>query len=313
MSEDVALREADGIFVDVGGSAKVPPVYIIKNVLPSGIVFMAGPPKSMKSTALYLLTILVTGEKHRALPEEMMDVVLKGRVIGLSAEASAGEIRYALENGAGMRLEADGSYLVAEVPWEFRLDDPDALDKLLGWLEALRPRVFFIDPLRDFHSLEEKDDGGMNRLLRPIQKWAKSNDACAIIVHHTSKKQKGDNTNYEASEMRGTTALFGIADGVIMLTPKANGVIHMKATIKRGEPWERSVKLGVWGADTNVSVSQTAQDLLQHLQEADEKEPLTFDEVAKLMKVSKSNITLAARELVAAGLIRKEGRRYKVN
>lgn len=309
----IALREAGSIFVDIGTSAKVPPVYVIKDVLPAGIVFMAGPAKSMKSTLLYLLSILVTGEKHTALPDDMMVVVLKGRVIGLSAEASGGEIRYTLENGAGMKLQADGSYLVANEPWEFRLDDENALERLLGWLEALKPRLLFIDPLRDFHSLEEKDDGGMNRLLRPIQRWAKKNDACAIIVHHTSKKQKGDSSNYEASEMRGTTALFGIADGVLMMTPKTDGVIHIKATIKRGAPWERSVKMGVWGAGAKVSLTETAEDLLQHLKEADELEVMTFDELAKLMKVSKTNVTLAARELMSAGLIRKEGRRFKVN
>lgn len=309
----IALREAERIFVDLGASTKVPPVYVIKDVLPAGIVFLAGPAKSKKSTLLYLLSILVTGEKHEALPPDMMEVLLKGRVVGLSAEASAGEIRYALEDGAGMKLEPDGMYLVAEVPWEFRLDDDDALQRLLGWLNALQPRLFFVDPLRDFHSLEEKDDGGMNRLLRPIQQWAKKNDACAVIVHHTSKKAKGDNSNYEAAEMRGTTALFGIADGVLMMTPKSDGVIHIKATIKRGAPWERSVKMGVWGDSQKVSLTETAEDLLQHLKEADELETMTFDELAKLMKVSKTNVTLAARELQSAGLIRKEGRRFKVN
>lgn len=308
--DSVALHESVGIFADVGGAAKVPPIYVIRDVLPTGIVFIAGPPKSLKSTFMYLLAILVTGEKHKALPDEMMVVDNKGRVLGLSAEASAGEIRYALEDGAGMKLKPDGSFLVAEMPWEWRLDDDDALQRLLGWLNALKPRVFFLDPLRDFHSLEEKDDGSMNRLLRPIQQWAKKNDAAFIVVHHASKKGKGDNSNYEASEMRGTSALFGIADGVMMLTPKPGNVIHVKSTIKRGESWERSIKMGIWGKDTDVSLSQTAVRLFKHMKESNE--PFSFDELSKHMKVSKTTLTLAARELEQQGLIHKDGRRYKV-
>lgn len=307
---DVALQEALEAFVDVGASTKVPPVFLIKNVLPTGIVFFAGPPKCSKSTLLYLLAALVTGEKHRALPDDMMEVILRGRVVGLSAEASAGEIRFALEDGAGLRLQPDGSFLVAETPWSWRLDDPDALTQLLAWLDALKPRLFFLDPLRDFHSLQEKEDGEMNRLLRPIQQWAKNNDACAVVVHHAGKKPKGDNSNYDPSEMRGTSALFGIADGVLMLTPKGGGVIHIKAVIKRGESWERSVKLGVWGRTTNVSVSQTAQALLKHLQEAG-SDRMTFDELARLLRVSKTSLVMAARELESVGLAVKEGRRYK--
>jgi hypothetical protein len=308
--EVIALKEADGTFIDVGASVKVPPRFVIEDVLPTGIVFIGGPPKSLKSTFLYLLAVLVTGRTHKSLPEEMMKVSMQGRVLGLSAEASAGEIRYALENGAGVAMAADGSFLVAETPWDWRLDDPDALERLIGWLDALKPRVFFVDPLRDFHTLEEKDDGNMNRLLRPIQKWAKTNDAAFCVVHHASKKPKGDNTNYNPNDMRGTSALFGIADGVLMLTPKTKNVIHVHATIKRGEPWERSIQLGIWGKAADTTLSKNAVRLLKHLKQTDEAVPM--GQLAKLLAMSKSTLVLAARELEQQGLIYKEGRQYKL-
>jgi hypothetical protein len=95
--------------------------------------------------------------------------------------------------------------------------------------------------------LDENDAGDINRLLRPIRQWAIGNNAACVIVHHT--KKPGDNhQHYKASDMRGTSALFGIADGVLMFTPiegKSNAVT-IEATFKRARGWKRKVQLSIY-------------------------------------------------------------------
>ena len=296
------MEDIAGVWTDLGDAVKEPPRWLIEGVLPSGIVFVAGPPKSRKTTLEMALSLLVAGyENVTVLPEEMRSVVQTGRVLILSAEHTAGELRFMTEDGMGIPIRDDKGIMVADDPWSFRLDDPDALTVLLNWLDVLEPKLFILDPLRDFHSLEEKDDGGMNRMLRPIQKWAKAHDACFMVVHHTAKKKQDDNTHYKATEMRGTGALFGIADGVIMLTPMDGGVIHMDATLKRGAPWQKTVRLGVWteSKQAETALSPLAEQVLNALRDG----ARNYEVIAKSIRVAKGQVVKAVAELKAANRV----------
>ena len=44
-----------------------------------------------------------------------------------------------------------------------------------------------------------------------------------------------------------TSALYGLADGLITLTPKGKGRVHFSVVLKRGQPFEKTVQLKVWG------------------------------------------------------------------
>ncbi len=254
----------DGIFIDVARAQLIPPSWIIEDLIPPGLLFLAGPPKSKKSTITAAAAALVAEYQCHALPENLSRVRQTGPVLWLSAEALAGEIHHMMEHGLGIPpMEPREAILIAECPWDFRLDDPNAIGTLLRWLEARDPRLVIIDPLRDFHSLEEKDSGGMNRLLRPIRQWAVKHDSAVIIVHHTTKKNGDDKDPiYRAADMRGTGALFGIADAVLMLTPKgdpAEGRIFIEATFKRAAGWEKEITLAAYGA--NETASEPLQDI----------------------------------------------------
>lgn len=239
--------ELDGWFSDLATASLDPPEWVIENLLPTGITFMVGPPKTLKSTIEMAFSLLVAGQPCDVLPPELSRVPETGHVLGLSAEASAGELRYMVERGFGAKVSAPHVIAIADDPWQFRLDDPGALTKLLDVLDSVRPRLVWLDPLRDFHELDEQDSGPMQRLLRPVQKWAKLNRAAFLVVHHTRKLGTGEDRNLKASDARGTSALFGLADGLITLTPKGEGTVHMDVVTKRGAPWERTVKLRVWG------------------------------------------------------------------
>lgn len=253
----------EGTFSDLAEAEISEPVWVIKDILPAGIVFLAGPPKTMKSTLEMAFSVVVAGLQTNCLPAEMLQLGSEpGLVMGLSAEATAGELRHMVEVGMRLKVPDDRRILIADDPWSFRLDDPDGLEQILAWLENRKPKLFWLDPLRDFHSLDEKDSGAINRLLRPIQRWAKANGSCFMVVHHTRKKAQDDKSDYDAGDMRGTTALFGIADGVIMITPRQGGKLYLRGTYKRGPEWERTVQLRLWGMEPEVDLEAAIALLL---------------------------------------------------
>jgi hypothetical protein len=247
------MSEADaeamhGVWSDLGAATKRPPQWVVEGILPAGITFLAGPPKSMKSTVEMALALTVAGVQHTALPEDLRRCPDTGHVLIWSAEATAGELKQMVEDGFGCQVPDNGTIMVADEPFQWRLDDPGAVSKMLEWLEYFQPRLFCIDPLRDFHDFDERDSGPMNRLLRPIQRWAKEHGSALLVVHHARKLASGEeDRNLTAGDLRGTSALFGLADGVIVLTPKGRAGIHFNVVVKRGQPWERTIKLGAWG------------------------------------------------------------------
>lgn len=238
-----SVEPVAGTFTDLGEAEIIPPRWVIQDLLPTGLVFLGAPPKAGKSTLEMAMCMLVAGLPCKALPPHLSIVPETGCVMGFSYEASAGELRHMCRYGLLIDPPNDKRVLIADDPWLFRLDDPGGSAKLLYWLEERKPKLCFLDPLRDFHNLEEKDSGGMNRILRPIQRWAKAHDSCMLVVHHTKKKDEGD---YNANDLRGTGAIFGIADGVLMLTKKQHGLVTINATFKRGEGWDRTIKIATY-------------------------------------------------------------------
>lgn len=253
------LAPVEGIFTDLAEADISPPKWVIQDILPTGIMFLAGPPKTLKSTLEMAFSLTVAGIAHDVLPPEFTTATLTGPVMGLSAEATAGELRHMVEDGMKVKLPNDGRIIIADDPWSFRLDDPEGLEQILYWLDERKPRLFWLDPLRDLHHLDERDSGEMNRVLRPIQKWAKRHDSCFLVVHHMRKKANDDRTDYTATDMRGTTALFGLADGVIVITPRPGGKLHMTGTYKRGQGWEKTIALKMWGKGGPEEVNEVAQ------------------------------------------------------
>jgi RecA-family ATPase len=302
-----AEAEIEGLFTDLGEAVLSPPEWVIENLLPVGITFMVGPPKTLKSTIEMALSMLVSGQQCEVLPPEMSRVPETGRVIGLSAEASAGELRFMVERGFGTKVAANGMIQIADDPWRFRLDDPNGLDTLLGILNRVRPRLLWVDPLRDFHGEDEQDSGPMQRLLRPVQRWAKVNRAALLVVHHTRKLGSGEDRNLKAQDARGTSALFGLADGLITLTPKGENTVHFDVVTKRGMPWEKTVKLKVWGSQGNAVslVDTTAREVFALLVITP---TLTQRELAQKMNLSVSVVNKKVADLKALGALDPDGK-----
>lgn len=319
--------ELDGVFTDQFAARKIPPRWIIKDLLPVGLTIIAGPPKSQKTTIVEAVTALVAGFICRALPPSLSHVVEHGQVLKFSREADAGELRDISESRMKISGEDNGRILVADDPWDFQLDEYDKNGrpaKLVKWLRQIEPLVCVVDPLRDFHSQDEDKSGDMIKLLRPLRQWAVNVGSSMLLVHHTSKLQEGQ-THYDATKVRGSSAIFGALDGLIVLTPKdGKRIIQMKATFKRGAPWDRTIGLGVdgavcsedasgeLGAHTNANVPDNTGAVDKLILTVMRGGTTGIASIQKQVGIATQDITAALQRLANDGHVIKEGNRWAV-
>ena len=239
------LHPVDGSFTDLFRAPKAAPDYVIPDLLPVGITFLVGPPKdSYKSTISMAIACLVAGFKVDAIPPRFA-ACKKGTVFVFSYEASAGMLRFIVEDGMGIKGQPDESILVSDAPWEFRLDDEEAAEQLIFWLDERKPLLVIIDPLANFHAVEEKDAVQMIRILAPLQRWAKENGCAMLIVHHTRKLN--EDRAYRADDVRGSSGIFGLADALLLITPKDQYEIMVEGKFKLSQGWLETWQLAIWG------------------------------------------------------------------
>lgn len=304
MTDTFLPEERHGVWSSVATAVKLPPRYTVERILPHGIVFLVAPPKSSKTTVTLALACTVAGVKHEVLPDTLQKCPDPGRVLILNAEHGPGELRQIIEDGFRLELPDDDSIMAADDPWSWRLDDAGAVRTLLGWLETWKPKLFILDPLRDFHSLDEHDAGPMNRLLRPLQQWAKDNQSTLLVVHHTRKLGTDEDRNLRATDIRGTSALFGLADGVVTLTPKGRAGVHFDVVLKRGEPWEETLKLGAWGTHAAPKMGPVELRVFESIC----SEPaLTQEQRSKQLAIRKAAVSEAVRTLSKLGALGPDG------
>lgn len=299
-----------GTFTDLSTAVMVPPKWIIKDLLPVGLTFIAGPPKSEKSTLTMAISLLSAGAACKALPPFLSEVENGGPVMMFSYEATAGELRHMAEEGLKCAVPGDESILIADDPWKFRLDDPDGISTLLHWLRMKDPRICILDPLRDFHQQEEKDSGAMNRMLRPIRQWAVEHDSSLIIVHHTKKKDDDSRPTYGTNDLRGTSALFGIADCVLVLTPFKDRSVSIDATFKRAKAWQRNI--------TFAAYDRAGQNAVEVMSEVDimvlggiTNGAQDVDQLGSQIKVAPNLLKDSLSRLARNGLIRRNGQAWE--
>ena len=295
----------ESVWTDVGDAVEDPPEWVIPGILPTGVTFIAGPPKSYKSTVELALVLTACGVPNTVLPAEYSTCEEPGVVMGLSMEASAGALRHSAKHGFGIDIPADNRFLVMSDPWRFRLDQVADVRELLQWVDRIKPKVLFIDPLRNCHSLDENDSGGMVMMLQPVQQYATKHKMSVVIVHHSKKlgdDKSGDKRNANANDMRGSSALFGMADAVLTITGKGRGVVHVDAIMKRGEPWQRTIQLGIWGASAVESVDSLARQVFDLL-----AEQMNQAAIAAQLHLSKSKVLELIAQLKRIGALTGDG------
>lgn len=303
-----------GIFTDLGEAVIRPPDWVIENLLPVGLTLMGAPPKSYKSVIATVTGLLVTGkldpDKHKVWPRDLSAAKKPGHVAYLHGEASAGELRHLVDYGmhGGIKAVNDGSFWVADDPWAFRLDLDDGQANLRVWLNELAPVLLVIDPLRNFHDKDENSSQEMVQLLKPWREWAIKSQSALLVVHHTAKLEPGQN-KYGPEKLRGSSALFGMADATLMVTPMDfdNERTRIEAKFRRGQAWERVFTLGVYGREYSEALEPIDQEVLRLVPSG-----ASLEDVAKQLHKAKSAVVQAASRLERLGYLRKEGKRWRV-
>lgn len=311
---DRPLKPLNGFFTPIKKARRRAPSWVVKNLLPPGFVFLIGPPKdALKTTMVTAIACEVAGYKQEVLPVSW-EVSMGGPVMMFSYEDDAGEIKFAAEDGMGIVLPDDDGILIADDPGTYRLDDEDAVAQMLEWLNDRKPRLVTLDPLVNFHSVEERDAGQMIKILAPLRKWAKDNDACFLVVHHPRKLE--EDREYKAKDLRGSTAMFGLCDGILVITPKGEKgemKIKIEATFKKHKPWEEEFVLAAWhkkGTRGHAILSGLRSMVFKAVEIT--KGGATLNTIAVDLNVKEDSIKKEISKLVAAGLVRQEGRRYVV-
>lgn len=296
----------ESVWADVGEAEIEEPEWLIKNVIPVGVTFFAGPPKSYKSALELALLLKICGLDNTVLPPDLMEAGRPpGRVLMLSMEAMPGVLRHTALEGMGVDIPNDMRFLAMSDPWKFRLDKPGDTAELLEWAEYLEADVIAIDPLRNCHSLDENDSGGMVQMIQPIQQWAIKKKKAAVFVHHSKKigdDKSGEKRMANANDMRGSSALFGLADAVLSVTAKGRGLVHVDAILKRGEAWQRTIQLGMWGQTAVESIDSTTKMVFELL-----KTGLGESAVAQALKLSKTDLAGHLLQLKRLGALDSAG------
>lgn len=307
---DTPNPDMQGVFVDLAAAELEPPRWVVRNVLPVGLHVLVGPPKSQKSTVTLALAALVAGFDCHALPFFMSQVEKPGPVLLFSYEALAGEIKYIIERDMNTPVHA-GSIWVVDDPWLWRLDDKDGMRRLLKWLDVLDPRVLILDTFRHTHDLREDDSGEMHRMLRPLRAWAIKTDSSVVLVHHT-RKMSGDDIregrDYTANDARGSSAVFGLCDGMTVFSPKNDGSVVLDATFKRGASWNRRVKFGAYGETAAVMWT----DIDRACKAAVEACPgIHTDDLVEQLGKPRVHVVSSLRTLEVSGLITERDGTWK--
>lgn len=239
------LLPIEGHFTCLGSARKKRPHWIVEPVMTSGLTIVIGPPKdSFKTTMAMGFALLIARQEHHVLPKHWV-AKTHGPVLVFEAEADAGELKEMCEDGMGLKVPADESIMVADRPEEFRLDDEDAAEQMIHWCEERDVAACIMDPLVNFHELDEKDASAMVKILRPLRRWAKDNNTAFILLHHTRKIEDGK--TYTANDARGTSAIFGLCDNILTITPgKEPYEILVNRRGKKGKSFEEVMMLNVW-------------------------------------------------------------------
>lgn len=301
-------KPEDNGFIDLGLADRKEIEWVIKDLLPVGLTIIGAPPKEGKSILSMVMAATVAGLKPVALPDDLRIITEEGKVICFSYEADAGELKVMMEDGIHVKIPPDGRILVSTDPWRWRLDEPDSMKELLELFREQEPRVVIMDTFRDMHDFEEKDSGQMVKLLRPIRQWAVEAHASAIMVHHTVKVDE-DVETFSAKHLRGSGAIFGKADCVIMMTKRKDGKHFINTVFKRAKGWERTIQMAVHDVlgSGSEALGEREELVLSAL-----ASQISVEEIAKAMKIGKQAVVDSCAKLARNGYIQKVGQKWRV-
>ena len=249
------------------------PVWLVEDLIPTGLLVLAGRPKLGKSwMGLQLASAVATGGRF-------LDVKVEKRpALYIALEDSPRRLKKRI---AQQRMPADNLLdFVTAFPG---LETPDALAELERRRRMDGHRLVIIDTLtRALGAIDQNDNATIGVIVAQLQRWAMTNDVCLLIIDHHRKP--GAQADDLVSDIMGATSKTGAADGLLGLyRQRGQQDATLKVTGRDIEERELAVKFdqvtGCW-------------QLL-----GDREEVQQGEQVQAIVNMLKNNMAAPAREI----------------
>jgi len=128
-------------------------------------------------------------------------------------------------------------YLTLSDPFSVHINDSKDFLQLRNIVIKETPRILILDPLVNFHSVDENDNAAMGQVMKRLRSLINEFDISVILVHHTRKP--GQKESETGISLRGASSIFGAADTVLLLsmsTEIGKTLRILSFNIRNGEP-----------------------------------------------------------------------------
>jgi len=290
---------------DLAAKTFAPPRWAVPDLLPEGLIILAGKPKTGKSwLALNLAVSIATGG------------VALGKI-----QVEPGEVLYLALEDSERRLQERMTKIIPFAPFPETLhfltarDFPPlqkgGLEALDTWLnEHSRARLVIVDTLGRVKPARGKNADAYDHdtaIIATLQAIAIKHSLALIVIHHTKKVATDD----FVEAVSGTFGLTGAADCIAVLIRKdrASADAVLKITGRDVADIEKALKfhpdLGAWeilaGEAQEYDMRHERQDILLILREVGPKTPA---QLAKIMEKSGGSIKMILSRMKDSGLVR---------
>jgi len=280
--------------------------WVIKDVLPEGLVILAGAPKIGKSWMALGFALSVTGG-NKALG--YFDTS-KSTVVYIALEDNLRRIKSRIGNILSIEpnYKAPDNLIYLEESCNFPKLNENGIEELQKLVDDNSDiKLIIIDTLGRAKADKKRKDNNIYQadydLGSKLQEFTMRNRICVLVIHHT---KKGSEENV-FDEISGTTGLTGAMDSMMVLKKKNNGH-KLYLTGRDVKEEEYSVvfddKIFCWNVTerkSEITLTAEREEILELIKNYDR--PMKLSEITELIGKEKSNVSKMLKKLVRDGLL----------
>jgi hypothetical protein len=213
------------------------PQWLIKDLIPEGLTFFVGSPKSSKTYLAYSLALSLAYDAHRGGKWlGQYEVVMPGPVVYVTLEDDEADSRWRIaELAPWLKTIARGQFLFVhglELP-RFQEGLIEAITEDI--LAPYHPALIVLDPISYLYAPAKKSGDQFTEvkdMLLPLR-WLGKEHHCAIVgVDHRRKKSAEDIDIFETTY--GSNAKIAVADAILMIV-RDDKEITVHARVRKAE------------------------------------------------------------------------------
>lgn len=238
MTDDLAREKWRDKFVPMSEVSAEPPRWVLPGLLVPGLNLLVGPPKSFKSFMVLKMIAAIASKKAIGNPAEGRIGKRKGPIAYFAKEQSKSRLKYIYESRVLKKMipksPVTWDFIVPKNTWRWKADSPESGYDLEEFIADWKPMICVLDPYIYFHSLDENDPHLIDPLI-PLREAMLKWEGALVVVHHTRKEgndKNGRTDNGDWNKIRGTSALFGMADSATMLARTSTGALSVVSEFK---------------------------------------------------------------------------------